>query len=186
MTCNGWRRPVCQEHEKSTWARFTPQVKLIKRVLCVTCNCATEQRHHFLRAAISKPKGIVEHSRNWGRDADTCCFVTLGAATSVLRTALLQFIVTAHWGNYAPVDVRSWKSLRGTQLLETYISSTRGNNVFADFSDITSALWFWERNCAQTSEALSWSKFLVPRPTVRHCVHKCWDVPYMLPCLCLR
>lgn len=113
MAFNGWRRPTCQEHEQATWVYFFLQVKLIKRLVCVTSNCATEQLHRFLRATISKLKGIVERSCNWGRVADSCCVVSLGAATSVLRNALLRFItelrLLPHTGEITP----QWMFVRG-------------------------------------------------------------------------
>lgn len=62
---------------------------------------------------MSKLKGIVERSCNWGRAPDFCCVVSLGAATSVLRTALLQFItelrLLPHTGEITP----QWMFVRG-------------------------------------------------------------------------
>lgn len=113
MTFNDWRRPVFWEHEQATWVCFTLQVKLIKCFVCFTSNCETEELHRFLRATISELKDIVERSRNWGRAADSCCIISLGAATSVLRTALLQFItelrLLPHTGEITP----QWMFVRG-------------------------------------------------------------------------
>jgi hypothetical protein len=113
MAFNGWRRPTCQEHEQAVWVCFTLQVKMIKRFVCITSNCATKQLHRFWRATISKLKGIVECSCKWGRAADSCCVVSLGAATSVLCTALLQFTtelrLLPHTGEITP----QWMFVRG-------------------------------------------------------------------------
>jgi len=113
MAFSGWRRPMCWEHEQATWVCFTVQVKLIKCFVFVTISCATEQLHRFLRATISKLKGLVKRSRNWGRAADSCCIISLGAATCELRTALLQFItelrLLPHTGEITP----QWMFVRG-------------------------------------------------------------------------